>query len=189
VNNMYKTNSFLIYSFIAIFSIFTIVYGNAEKPLETKEITPEQYQAKIQHLNQLIEYKNSQLKDSKKEIDKLKKEVEKQSKEHLQVYNYKATAYAPLCDDAVEGMCYSGDPNVTRSGRSPQPYYTVAVDPDVIPLGTIFEIKINSEWQEVRADDTGGAIQGNMIDYCVATVDEASSFGVQSIKVRFPNGR
>ena len=41
---------------------------------------------------------------------------------------YIATGYAPLDPGAVCGMCYSGDPTVTASGRETKPGVTVAVD-------------------------------------------------------------
>lgn len=66
-----------------------------------------------------------------------------------------------------------GENYETKSGRTPEPYYTVAVDPDVIPLGTKLYIEGIGE---VRADDTGGAVEGEVVDLHVG-YDETESFG------------
>ena len=48
------------------------------------------------------------------------------------------TAYAPLDPQAVEGVCYSGDPAVTASGEAPVPGETVAA---ALPFGTLLYIE------------------------------------------------
>ena len=73
----------------------------------------------------------------------------------------------------------NGENYETASQRTPVPYQTVAVDPDVIPLGTRLYIEGIGE---VRADDTGGAVKGRVIDYHVGS-DDADSFGRQIRKV------
>lgn len=57
----------------------------------------------------------------------------------------------------------------------PQAGRTIAVDPDVIPLGSTVKI----DGQEYVAEDTGGAIQGNRIDIFVNSHDEAITKGVK----------
>jgi 3D (Asp-Asp-Asp) domain-containing protein len=74
--------------------------------------------------------------------------------------------------------CISG---ITKSGTHTKPHITVAVDPNVIPLGS--ELYIEGLGYRV-AEDTGGAIKGNKIDVYVTTYDEAISNGVTpNIKV------
>lgn len=59
------------------------------------------------------------------------------------------------------------------SGRVLIPYYSIATDPRVIPSGT--EVVINGK--VYRADDTGGAVKGNVIDiYAGLNHDEAIQF-------------
>lgn len=56
----------------------------------------------------------------------------------------------------------------------------IAVDPRVIPLGTKVYIPGIGV---VHADDTGGAIIGDRIDICMATLAEADAWGVRTITI------
>ena len=86
------------------------------------------------------------------------------------VYTMHASAYLPS-DGGGSGMTASGIP--ARRG-------VVAVDPDVIPLGSRLYIP---GYGEAIAADTGGAIVGNTIDLCMESYDEAIQFGRRSIEV------
>lgn len=58
--------------------------------------------------------------------------------------------------------------NITAMGTTPQSYYTIAVDPYIIPLGSYCTVIFpTGETYECRAEDTGGAVQGYMIDMYV----------------------
>ncbi len=94
---------------------------------------------------------------------------------------YTATAYAPLDPAAVRGMCYSGDPRVTASGRRTEPGITVAA-PRHIPFGTWIHIQ-GLGWR--RVDDRGGRIKGQRLDICFQTRKEALQWGVRKVKVMF----
>lgn len=73
---------------------------------------------------------------------------------------------------------------ITASGRAAEPYISVAVDPDVIPLGSTVWLEFDSGWKlECRADDTGSAINGARIDLCVPSHSEALERGIQNITV------
>ena len=74
-----------------------------------------------------------------------------------------------------------GDPGygITASGAVATANHTIAVDPNVIPLGT--HVIING--QEYVAEDTGGAIQGNCIDIYYEDHNEALKFGRKNIEV------
>ncbi|MDE8692446.1 3D domain-containing protein, partial [Faecalibacterium sp. DFI.5.82] len=57
----------------------------------------------------------------------------------------------------------------------------IAVDPNVIPLGT----KVHVEgYGEATAADTGGAIKGNKIDVFVPSKSDAINWGVRTVKVK-----
>ena len=62
--------------------------------------------------------------------------------------------------------------NVTAIGTTPIPYYTIAVDPNVIPLGSYCTVVFpDGRIFECRAEDTGGAVYGYHIDMYVDEPD------------------
>lgn len=63
----------------------------------------------------------------------------------------------------------------TALGTPLTPYYSIAVDPRVIPLGS----KVVIDGHVYLACDTGGAIKGNRIDMCVQTHNEAYAKGMR----------
>ena len=75
---------------------------------------------------------------------------------------------------------YTWTGNRTASGTWPA-VGTVAVDPQVIPLGT--ELYIEGYGPAVAAD-TGGAIQGQIIDLYMNTEAECWEFGRRNVRVR-----
>lgn len=81
-----------------------------------------------------------------------------------------ATAYHPL-DGSGSG--------ITATGVRAR-YGIVAVDPNVIPLGTRLYIP---GYGLALAADTGGAITGNKIDLCMEDYGEAYAFGRRTLKV------
>lgn len=69
-------------------------------------------------------------------------------------------------------------------GTKLTPYYSVAVDPDIIPLGTILH---DSEGNEYRAEDTGSAIKGYRIDLFIGNHQEALNLGKVSEEFTWNN--
>lgn len=97
-------------------------------------------------------------------------ETEPAESEAQSLGTFKLTAYCPCpacCGEWADGITYTG--TAATQGR------TIAVDPDVIPLGSSVEI----DGQTYVAEDIGGAIQGNRIDVYFRSHDEALQFGVQ----------
>lgn len=74
---------------------------------------------------------------------------------------------------------YGGD-TTTASGKTPKINHTIAVDRRVIPLGSKVYIE---GWGTYYAEDTGGAIKGNIIDIFVRTEREANRIGVKYANV------
>lgn len=84
------------------------------------------------------------------------------------------------CGKAPDHPAYG----ITASGREAEPYISVAVDPDVIPLGSTVWLEFDGGWKlECRADDTGSAISGARVDLCVPSHDEAIERGIQNVTV------
>lgn len=81
-------------------------------------------------------------------------------------------------------LCCGKTDGITASGVKAAPSVTVAVDPNVIPLGA--DVLVNygdGEIHYYRADDVGAAIKGNRIDLCVESHEEAIHLGVRTATV------
>ena len=73
---------------------------------------------------------------------------------------------------------------ITASGREAVPYYSVAVDPAFIELGTTLYLDFgDGVLRECRADDTGSGVTGAHIDLCVSDHQEALSLGIRTAAV------
>lgn len=81
------------------------------------------------------------------------------------------------CCEPYEHICGTGT-GLTATGIPVAPGM-VAVDPDVIPLGSTVII----DGQEYLAADTGGAIKGNHVDIAVPTHQEALELGTKTAEV------
>jgi 3D (Asp-Asp-Asp) domain-containing protein len=97
------------------------------------------------------------------------KEVEKK----VDWYYFVASGYS--ADDPVQGT-----DNLTATGKEVGAGI-IAVDPDVIPLGTKIEIKNMGFF---TAEDTGGKIKGNRIDIYFDSKKEAQEFGKKGVWVK-----
>ena len=65
---------------------------------------------------------------------------------------------------------------VGAAGTKLTPYYSVAVDTSIIPLGTILR---DADGNEYKAEDTGSAINGYRVDLFIGDHAEASELGVK----------
>ncbi|WP_371924997.1 3D domain-containing protein [Halobacillus sp. A1] len=95
-------------------------------------------------------------------------------KEVIKTVNVEATAYTAFCE---------GCSGVTRTGidlRDNPDQKVIAVDPDVIPLGSKVHVP---GYGEAIAGDTGGAIKGNRVDLFMEENSEAKDYGRQQIEV------
>jgi len=119
-------------------------------------------------------------KEMQAKIDELEKQVEQERANQWQSFvatyydaGYQSTGKRP--GDAGYG--------ITKSGRYVTEGVTVAVDPEVIPLGSWIEILYpNGKVEQRRADDTGRLIKGNKIDIYLPKVTE--EYGVDQVMVR-----
>jgi 3D (Asp-Asp-Asp) domain-containing protein len=108
----------------------------------------------------------------------------------MQVMEFEATGYAIGKPYSV--VTANGSPvvNIGYINICGSNIFTVAVDPDVIPIGTLE----HPTWLALydkdgtfigygTASDTGRLIKGMKIDICFSNMDEAMRFGKQTIKV------
>lgn len=80
----------------------------------------------------------------------------------------------------MEATAYTWTGNRTATGTWPEEGRTIAVDPEVIPLGS--ELIINGRPGYI-AEDTGGDIKGNRIDIYMNSRGQAVSWGRQQVEV------
>uniref|UniRef100_UPI00403F1906 3D domain-containing protein n=1 Tax=Candidatus Enterococcus willemsii TaxID=1857215 RepID=UPI00403F1906 len=88
----------------------------------------------------------------------------------------------------MESTAYSSDPadslgggTVTATGQNLlENPMAVAVDPNVIPLGTRLYVE---GYGEAIASDTGGAIKGNIVDVHFPTYEQCIAWGRRSVQV------
>lgn len=102
---------------------------------------------------------------------RIKKKTIKSKYEYLGEYTL--TAYCGC------SHCSGGWGSKTATGTTCKAGRTIAVDPKIIPYGSI--IRINGH--DYTAEDCGGAIKGNRIDVYFDSHSEAIEFGRQKAKV------
>lgn len=92
--------------------------------------------------------------------------------------SFTATAYTAYCA-GCSGVTFTGiDLRANPNAK------VIAVDPNVIPLGSRVEVK---GYGTFTAGDTGGAIKGEKIDIFMPDRSDALSFGRQTVQIRVLN--
>lgn len=105
------------------------------------------------------------------QAEKAKQEQQNEAKKSLG--QFKLTAYCPCCD------CSEIWGSKTKQGTTAKEGRTIAVDPDVIPLGS----KVTINGRTFTAEDIGGAVKGKTIDVYFDSHEEVEDFGVKYMKV------
>lgn len=114
--------------------------------------------------------------ETKRKAEEEAKRKAEEAKRGRLVARMKCTFYTGSADEGG---------SITALGTPVTPWYTVAVDPRVIPLGS--KIRIEGFDGVFYCVDTGGAIKGNIIDIAVGSKSEASNLGVQYRNVYLVN--
>jgi len=90
--------------------------------------------------------------------------------------NFEITFYTEWEDGKT---IYDPDFRVTKSGKPPKPWYTVAADPSVFPIGTVLYIPDLAPYTDGRpffvVEDTGGAVKGAKLDVYVDDINFAAN--------------
>jgi 3D (Asp-Asp-Asp) domain-containing protein len=128
-----------------------------------------------------IEYTVDELRDKANSIYMMLDEFLKM----FRIDTVELTGYAPLDPRAVEGMCFSGNPNITASGARVEIGTTVAAGRG-IPFGTRVFV-VGHGWRTVQ--DRGGMITNSHIDIAVATREEARAIGRRNATVIWFDGK
>ena len=96
---------------------------------------------------------------------------------------YTVTGYS--LNDPAQGTSTIGAIGIDLSQDWTKYFKFCAVDPEVIPLGSLVVVKHNNFMVEYYlAVDTGGLIKGHRIDLLFSTKDEALSFGIQALPIQ-----
>ena len=151
--------------FTATYTLTKAVNSRAEEPATTdKEV--------IELLKQEIE----ELREENKYYRKLNKKLE-EFLDKVAVGTFEVTAYTVSCGTG-DGITYTG--TKTAEGR------TIAVDEEVIPLGS----RVWIEGIGIRtAEDIGSLVKGNVIDMFVGeSRRKALRYGRQELKVIYKEG-
>lgn len=117
---------------------------------------------------------NSQLQEQKQLVKQKDAEIEKLNSRIAELEGDTLTSLGVFQITAYGRDC-EGCTGVTKTGNTPVIGRTVAVDPEVIPLGSTIII----DGHEYIAEDIGGAIKGNMIDMYVGTEELSKFYGVK----------
>lgn len=92
------------------------------------------------------------------------------NEEYISLGEFETTAYS---------MAEGSGCGLTKTGTVPQLNYTVAVDPEVIPLGSIVVI----DGCDYVAEDTGGLVKGRIVDIYMESTEVALEYGRQKHEV------
>ena len=88
------------------------------------------------------------------------------NEEYISLGEFEVTAYS-LAEGSGCGL--------TKSGTVPQLNYTIAVDPEVIPLGSIVIV----DGVDYVAEDVGALVKGRVVDIYVESTESALEYGRQ----------
>lgn len=166
------------------------------KEIEKANAIIEKAQKENKELKELIKDKDAVIEQKNNKIAEVEAmKAEKQAKEAtaktLESSSTTKATTTPSTGGRVlymQSTAYSSDPadtlgggTITATGQNllSNPM-AVAVDPNVIPLGTKLYVE---GYGEAYAVDTGGAIKGNIIDVHFPTYDQCIQWGRRTVKV------
>ncbi len=164
----------------------------------TLEEIETKYEAEIEQLEEEVRELKDEAINSERLIKKVKELRERNEDLHEKVEKWlkdwdiqaaEITSYAPLCEDAVAGWDYSGDPGITASGGKVVPYQTAAGPAD-IPFGSTIYVD-GFGFHEVN--DRGGLVNYNsqgepQFDLAVSSKTEAQAVGRREVTVAIKEG-
>lgn len=92
--------------------------------------------------------------------------IQVNARTHINMGEFKLTAYCP-CEECSEGWGRQ-----TASGKTAEAGRTIAVDPDIIDIGS--KVKIGNKIY--IAEDIGGGVKGDHIDVFFDSHEEVEAF-------------
>src|SRR5699024_5025482 len=155
---------------------------NIGQELDLKGVTENNQAQESTNEEKATEESNEVTEESSKEANEESSEAEANEEETKsasssyegETFSVTATAYTSDCEGCSGTTATGIDLNANPDKK------VIAVDPDVIPLGT--EVHVEGYGNAVAAD-VGGAINGNKIDVHVPNEAEANQWGVRTVNV------
>ena len=166
------------------FSGFHYIQNIAEAKAISREAKELQEQNAV-----MIEQLRTELEKQKQDNAKLREENQALRQQNEALETEKKTALANTFEVEATAYCDSGHcaDGFALYGQSREEAMTIAVDPNVIPLGSRVRVTFDEPFSymsgEYIAHDTGGAINGNIIDVYMSDYGEAMNFGRRTCKV------
>lgn len=152
---------------ISLVAINNPTQTKASNPIVSYEIATVNACERIEIVEDNVTPVASTPKTSDKKHDKTHSSVKKD------LGSFRVTAYCHCV------KCCGKSDGITATGTKVKEGRTIAVDPDVIPLGS----KVELDGHTYIAEDVGGAINGNKIDIYFNSHEEALIWGVQYKKI------
>lgn len=152
--------------------LFMVVAVACNQPIEEEVVEPIQHQQKTYRVLPLVVIGDNAPQtetDAETEIEtEAVTAVETEEGKRMMIT---AFAYCPCI------RCCNKEDGITATGTKATPGRTIAVDPSVIPYGSMVIINGHA----YVAEDCGGSIKGNTIDVFHATHEEALQWGVKYV--------
>lgn len=166
-----RENIILLITFVIVFVLASCVYGKAYT---------EEYD-KVKNENTADNFIAYEYSIGPEFIFATEQNFENEQQKCFREYEeFVATAYCACEKCCGEWAINRKGPVVGSTGMELIPKYSIAVDPNIIPYGSILVDSIGNEY---RADDRGGAIKGNHIDIYFSSHEEALNYGRQTIEL------
>ena len=182
---MYKVKRFCLLLAVAIVVIIALAYPQNPTPHNETlvELAPEIEAVEVPEPEEIPEpvVEAEETPETTPEVETVVEAEETDT--HLKLENVRLSHYC-ICEKCCGKLPDHPAYGLTASGRVAEPYVSVAVDPSVIPLGSTVYIEYDNGTTLIcRADDTGGAINGERIDLCVNSHQEALELGIETVTV------
>lgn len=185
-----RKEHFLFFSIYTVFMIWVFfqVHTVHEKWAQEKAATA----AQMKNLEQKQQELQNKYAATEKAYQELKKNMQ-QAKKHndtpkpgMTLLPHSQGAWKTVEMSAYTANCKEGCTGITATGMdvrdASKDHRIVAVDPKIIPLYSIIEIKGHGYYQ---AMDKGGAIKGYKVDVLMQTHEQAIQFGRKYGQFRF----
>lgn len=185
--NFNVTPNELIRSSTPYYSELSDVNSLAKETLENKEDAKEfeKKEAERKRKEELLRQKKEQLEKQRKEELKKSQAQQTASRGHQPQGSgwvaFKGTYYGANCNGCSGKTSLGYD---VRNTIYVNGLRVIAVDPRVIPLGSIVEVQAPYGTFKAIAGDTGGAIKGHKVDILVESEARSSQIGTHTVYIR-----